>query len=90
MVCEQGFGPEARPKPGFPGIFPSTREVLPVFGSEGPAAQFVVGMPVAGQPTRQFLMRIGAAHRVDLGDIGRILGELDSEPVGRGDIDRRQ
>ena len=78
------------PKPVFPGIFPATREVLPVFGSESAAAQFVVGVAVAGQPARQFLMRVGAAHRVDLGDIGRILGELDDEPVGRGDIDRRQ
>ena len=78
------------PKPVFPGIFPSTREASPAFGSESAAAQFVVGMAVDGQPARQFLVGVGAPHGVDLGDIGRILGELDSEPVGRGDIDRRQ
>ena len=51
-------------------------------GSKGAAAQFVVGASVTGHPARQFLVRIGAARGVDLGHVGRVLGELDDEPVG--------
>ena len=52
------------------------------------AAQFVVGAAVAGEPARQFAVRVGAADRVDLGDVFRVLGEFDDQPVGRGDVDR--
>ena len=81
MACVHGFGPEAPPKLVFPSIFSFTREVPLVSGSESTAAQFVVGVAVAGQPARQLLVRIGAAGGIDLGNIGRILGELDDEPV---------
>jgi hypothetical protein len=43
---------------------------------------------VAGEPAGQFLVGIGAAGGVDLGNVFRILGEFDDQPVGRGDIDR--
>jgi hypothetical protein len=66
----------------FPGIFPSAREVPQLFGLKGAAAQLVVGMAFAGHPARQLLVRIGAAHGVDLGHVGRILGELDDEAIG--------
>src|SRR5712692_2119837 len=62
------------------------RPMLP--GSQGAAAQFVVGVAVAGHPARQFLVRVGAAGGVDFGDVLRVLGELDDQPVGGGDVDR--
>jgi hypothetical protein len=33
-------------------------------------------------------MRVGASGGVDLGDVLRVLRELDDQPVGRGHIDR--
>ena len=57
-------------------------------GSDGAAAQLVVGAAVAGEPARQFAVRVGAAGGVDLGDILRVLGEFDDQPVGGGDVDR--
>jgi hypothetical protein len=37
---------------------------------------------VAGDPARQFGIRVGAARGVDLGDILRVLHEFDDQPVG--------
>src|SRR6185437_255540 len=48
----------------------------------------VVGPAVAREPAGEVGMRALAALGVDLGDIGRIDGELDFEPVGTGEIER--
>jgi hypothetical protein len=44
--------------------------------------QIVVGAVIAGHPTRQLGMRIGAPDRVYLFDARRIDGELDDQPIG--------
>src|SRR6266478_4654545 len=56
--------------------------------SEGAAAQLVVGAAVAAEPADQFLVRVGAAGGVDRGDVFRVLGEFDDQPIGRADVDR--
>ena len=52
------------------------------------AAQIVVGAAVAGEPAGELAVGVGAADRVDLGHVIGVLGELDDQPVGRGDVDR--
>lgn len=47
----------------------------------GSAAQLVIGAAVAGQPAGQLAVRVGTAGGVNLGDILRILGEFDDQPI---------
>src|SRR5437763_15782866 len=51
-------------------------------------SQPIVDAAVAAQPARQLAMRIGAAQRVDLGDIGRVAGEFEDQPIRRVRVDR--
>src|SRR5262249_25525248 len=50
--------------------------------------ELVVDPPVTAQPARPLAMRVGAAHRVDLGGIRWIAGEFEDHAVRRHRIAR--
>src|SRR5258708_3463704 len=53
-----------------------------------PMAEVVVDGAVAGQAAGEFAVRIGAAHRVDLGDVRWVASEFEDHAIWRGRIDR--
>src|SRR5262245_35572264 len=52
-----------------------------------PSAIHVVRAVIAAEPALELAVRVAAARRVDLLDVGMVDGELDNHPVG---VDRVQ